>query len=301
MTQAGSVRRVQMGELSAVEIRLGTAYAVILEQGAHLIRYGIEGERPVIWDNPNALFEKGIAVRGGIPVCWPWFGDIRWNAEPIQAMCSGADSPPFHGLVRNVDWQLKSTLVTDLDICVTFEYEASPDLSTCWPHHARLQLIFVIGQSLTLHMTTENLGANAIAVGQAMHTYYAVSNVERVRFTGFSGLNYFDVLDGWKIKSQDQEPTINQETTHAYINAPDTFLIEDREWNRQITVSTHGTRSAILWNPWKERALLLDQYQASSWKDMVCLETARLYDDLLMLRHGDADTMSLKITMQALT
>lgn len=298
MALATSVQRLKIGHLPAFEIRHGKAKAIILEQGAHLVSYGIEGEMPIIWDNPNAVFEKGVAVRGGIPVCWPWFGDIAWNAKQIESMCSGFDMPPFHGLVRNVDWQLESMHATDDGTCITFHCETTPDQATCWQHHARLLLSFTIGHTLTLQLKTENLGTKDIAVSQALHTYYAVSNAERLRFEGLSGVEYFDVLDGWKRKLQQEEPVITEEITRAYTQTPDRLTIEDQGWNRRIIVSTQGTRSAILWNPWKERARLLDQYQADSWKNMVCLETARLADDLLLLAPGETDTMTLNIAVE---
>lgn len=298
MTLTNSIQRIKIGDLPAFEIRHGKAKAIILEQGAHLVSYGIEGEIPVIWDNPNAVFEKGVAVRGGIPVCWPWFGDIAWNSKQIQSMCSGFDTPPFHGLVRNVDWQVESLHVMDGGTCITFQYETTPDQATCWQHQARLQLSFTIGQSLTLELKTKNLGNEDIVVGQALHTYYAVSDAEMVSFEGLSGVEYFDVLDGWKKKMQHEEPVITDETTRAYIQAPNRLTIEDQGWNRRITVSTQGTRSAILWNPWKERSLLLDQYQGDSWKNMVCLETARFGDDLVLIAPGETDTMTLNIAVQ---
>ncbi|SDB67541.1 D-hexose-6-phosphate mutarotase [Pseudomonas sp. NFACC13-1] len=300
MTSSKSIQRVKIGDLWAFKIRSGDATAVILEQGSQLLSYGFEGEEPVIWESPHAKFERGTAVRGGVPVCWPWFGDMAWNSERIQSMCTSADSPPFHGLVRDRDWQLDSIQLTDSSIGVTFGFEMIPNHSTLWPHHARLQLSFTVGESITLELTTENLGKRTLAISQALHSYYAVSNAENIRFIGFSGLKYFDVLDNWKMKTQCEEPTIRQETTRAYIGTPNRFIIEDQAWQRRIVVSTQGSRSAILWNPWKERAALIDQFRSDSWKDMVCLETARMAEDSLLLEPGDIDKMALNISVERL-
>lgn len=119
-----------------------------------------------------------------------------------------------------------------------------------------------------------------------------------VRFEGLLGDEYFDVLDAWRKKMQHEEPVIGKETTRAYIQPPDRFTIEDLGWNRRIFVSTKGSRSAILWNPWQERALLLDQFQEDSWKNMVCLETARFGDDILWLAPGETNIMELNIAAE---
>ena len=296
MPTAPNIQHVKVGNLTAIEIRHGDAKAVILEQGAHLISYGIDGENPVIWCNPHAVYEEGTPVRGGIPVCWPWFGDIGWNPSAVQAMCVGDDAPPFHGLVRNVPWTLGPAVVEAEGTSVTFSVEISEDHHPCWPHRALVSIRFTVGKSLTLEMTTANLGGTEIAVGQALHTYYAVSDVEQLDFFGLRGLPYFDVLNDWESKIQVGEPRLARETTKAYTGTPPVLEIQDSEWNRKIVLSVRGSQSAILWNPWKDRSLVLDQFDTDAWKGMVCLETARFGNDLAVLARGESDIMILSIS-----
>lgn len=296
MPTAPNIQHVKISNLPAIEIRHGDAKAVILEQGAHLISYGIDGENPVIWCNPYAVYEEGTPVRGGIPVCWPWFGDVSWNPSAVQAMCVGDEVPPFHGLVRNVPWTSGPAVVEAEGTSVTFSVEITEDQYPRWPHHARLSLRFTIGTSLTLEMTTENLGRTELAVGQALHTYYAVSNAEQLEFSGLQGLSYFDVLNDWKLKTQVNELKLGEETTNAYTRTPGAMEIQDPEWQRKIALSVRGSQSAILWNPWKDRSLVLDQFNADAWRGMVCLETARFGDDLAVLARGETDIMILSIS-----
>lgn len=297
MPTAANIEHVKIGNLPAIEIRHGDAKAVILEQGAHLITYGIDGENPVVWCNPYAVYEEGTPVRGGIPVCWPWFGDISWNPSAVQAMCSGDEAPPFHGLVRNLAWTSGPSVIEEEGTSITFTVEITEEQFPCWPHHARLSIKFTVGKSLTLEMTTENLGGTAIAVSQALHTYYAVSNSEQLAFSGLRGLSYFDVLNDWKSKTQIDEPRLTQETTNAYTATPDVLEIRDFEWQRKTVLTVRGSKSAILWNPGKDRSLVLDQFNADAWKGMVCLETARFGQDVALLAAGGSDTMTLRISI----
>lgn len=299
MPTAPNIQHVKVGNLNAIEIRHGDAKAVILEQGAHLISYGIDGENPVIWCNPHAVYEEGTPVRGGIPVCWPWFGDIGWNPSAVQAMCVGDDVPPFHGLVRNLPWTMGPAVVESEGTSVTFTVEITETQYSCWPHHARVSIRFTVGKSLTLEMTTENLGGTEIAVGQALHTYYAVSDVELLDFVGLRGLSYYDVLNDWKSKIQVDEPRLARETTNAYTGTPSVLEIQDSEWKRKIVLSVRGSQSAILWNPWRDRSLVLDQFDADAWKEMVCLETARIAENIVVLSPLKADSVTINISTKS--
>lgn len=278
-------------------IDTGRATAEISSQGAHLLSYGLTNQPDLIWRNPNAEFAPGTPIRGGIPVCFPWFGDLKANPSQIQSMIRPQQEAhcPFHGLVRQVEWQLDRIVPAEQHVTLCFRYDIAKEDFSQWPHACQLALEFVIGDTLTVHFTVHNTNSYPLPVTLALHTYYAVSDVECIQFGGFQGLHYYDSLDGWQCKHQENAPSITEETARTFVGVKKPLSISDPGNQRIITLESTNSQSCILWNPHQARSLKLDQFTGDAWQEIVCIETARVRENFLTIEPGSRETISLTV------
>ena len=286
----------QRGELPLLRICNRHADAVIALQGAQLLEYRPRGDKPVLWLSDRASYQRGHSVRGGVPVCWPWFGAFERNPANVRAMTADNSAPPpAHGLVRSCDWTLHS--LRDSDDCteVTLQLRSDTLQPSLWPQTALLQLTIGVGATLTMALTTHNLGDTPLALTQALHTYLAVSAIEQVRLSGFETARYIDTLDDWREKTQRTAITFNGETDRIYLDVPHAVQLHDDGWQRTITLRASGSSSAVVWNPWIEKSQRLSQFRADAWRDMVCIETANVLSNAIELAPQTSHTLALEI------
>ncbi len=284
----------QRGELPVLQISNRHADAVIALQGAQLLEYTPRGEKPVIWLSELAGYQRGQSVRGGVPVCWPWFGALDRNPAAVRAMARG-EKLPAHGLVRTRDWTLRSTRAEEDFTEVTLAFSADPLLQQHWPYPVELALQVTVGRSLTLALTTRNLGTASIALTQALHTYFNVSSIDNVHLTGFEKSRYIDTLDGWREIDQNGAITFQGETDRIYLDVPQQVQLHDSGWQREIRLRATGSASAVVWNPGIAKAKGLSQFAADAWRTMLCIESANVLDDAIELAGGAECSMELEI------
>jgi glucose-6-phosphate 1-epimerase len=233
-------------------------------------------------------------VRGGVPICWPWFGALVRNPDPVRAMARSAE-PPAHGLVRDRDWTLL-TVEEQADCTeVTLGFIADHLLQTQWPHAASLELAVRVGRTLQLRLTTRNLGDHPITVSQALHTYLAVSDIDQVAVTGFEGTRYIDTLDDWRERQQQGAIRFTGETDRIYLGVPPSVQLEDRGWERSIELRAENSASAVVWNPWVEKSARLSQLDKAAWRTMACIETANVMGDVVTLAPGADAALGIEI------
>ncbi|MDT4834715.1 putative glucose-6-phosphate 1-epimerase [compost metagenome] len=301
MPTSPPIQPTLLNGLMTWRLRHGKTEALVTSQGAQVLGFGVDGEPPIVWSNPDARFVPGEPIRGGIPVCWPWFGALQANPQVVQFGYISEAQAPFHGLVRHAEWVMDE-LHTDADrtqIC--FRYQTSPSLTPDWPHEANLKLQVVVEDAqIKVTLSVYNTGASALAITQALHTYFAISDVRQVELQGFDGFDYYDCLDSWTLHRQHGEPLIEGETDRIYPDLGEQLVISDPGWNRLIVIRASGSSSAVLWNPWVDKSAKLDQFTPESWKDMLCIETARVMDNLLVVRPGASAAMSVAISREVI-
>lgn len=300
MSVAPLVEQIQLGQLPVWRIRVGQAEALVACQGAHVLRYGFDGEPDIVWGNPEAVFEPGTPIRGGIPVCWPWFGDLLKNPAAVQAMCTTTADAPAHGLARQVAWQAGGVEVDTDRVRLDFHHRTSAETTPGWPHATELTLSLSVGERLELTLSVRNLEDHPLVLSQALHTYFAVSDVREVGIEGLANADYYDCLDGWTRKRQNGEPTITAETDRVYVGLPARLAIRDPQWQRRLFVETRNSHSAVLWNPWIDKAARLSQFADDAWTGMLCIETARVMDDVLTVAPGASAEMAVSLWREAL-
>ncbi|MGE8358705.1 D-hexose-6-phosphate mutarotase [Pseudomonas sp.] len=291
------IERIELGELACWRVRRDGAELLVTQQGAQLLSYQRDGEPPLIWLSEDAAYARGQSVRGGAPICWPWFGDLRRNPAAVQAQYQG-EAAPAHGLVRAADWQLLGVEETDDAVTLRFLFDTTKNPLAGWPHAARLHADIHLGEDLQLTLETHNLGDAPLAMSQALHSYFAVSDIHQTRVEGLHGTRYIDTLDDWREHTQDGELTFSGETDRIYLDTPSRLSIVDPGWNRRIHLDARGSRSAVLWNPWIEKSGRLSQFASDAWQRMLCIETANVLEDALLIAPGEHCTLHLRLSSE---
>ncbi|MGX1124349.1 D-hexose-6-phosphate mutarotase [Pseudomonas sp. HLS-6 TE3448] len=287
------------GELNCWRITSDSAELLIAQQGAQVLSYQRVGEPPLLWLSDLALFKQGKSVRAGVPVCWPWFGNLARNPQSVQAMYQASEAPA-HGLARGRDWQLLGIDNSSTELRIDFTLPQALGNLPGWPHTVALNLSIVMGEQLSLTLCSENLGSDPVTISQALHSYFAVSDVRQVRVEGVAGLNYIETLANWEQRNQQGDLGFAGETDRIYLQAPEQLSIVDPAWNRRILLRSSGSRSAVIWNPWTDRAAELIDMANDGWQRMLCIETANVWDDLVQLAPGARHTLSLSIGSEPL-
>lgn len=272
------------GNIPQVEIQNKQATAIISLQGAHLLSWVPKDEEDVIWLSEDASFNPGKSVRGGIPVCWPWFGAHESNS-----------TYPAHGFARTVNWQVCNTqeqATGETQITFKLETEQLPEnLQIMWPQKTTVEYVLTIGKNLTLELITHNNSNQAITIGQALHTYFNVQNVTDVNVVGLEGKAYLDKPDNFKQKKQTGPITIDKEVDRVYINTTDDVIIDNKK--RKIIISKQGSESTVVWNPWKAVAENMGDLGKEGYLKMLCVESANAADDIRKIDSGESHQLSV--------
>jgi len=295
-TPASSIQLQQQADLSVLRVENRHATAHIALQGGQVLTYTRRSERPLLWLSEQAEYRRGQSLRGGIPVCWPWFGDLARNPDAVQRMATANDNIAAHGFVRTLDWHLHTTTEqadsTELVLRYSTANGAAP---ASWPHAAELLLTISIGKSLQLRLTTRNLDTTALSITQALHTYFAISDIEQVAVSGLEDCRYIDTLDNWRERPQHGAVRFTAETDRIYLDTPAQVQLQDAGWQRTIYLRTKNSASAVVWNPWIEKSKRLSQFATNAWRDMVCIETANVRDDMQTLPPNAEHTLELEL------
>ncbi len=265
------------GSVPVIEIQNEQARAVVSLQGAHLLSWIPKGEDEVIWLSQDALFVPGKSIRGGIPVCWPWFGAHAGNA-----------SYPAHGFVRTALWQVTSTQqLSSGETKITFKFETQwldKKDQQMWPQSTIVEYTLSIGEALTLELTTFNNSDKSITIGQALHTYFSVGDVANTTVYGLEGKDYLDKPANYKRKTQSDPITIKDEVDRIYLQTPDDVIIDNTK--RKITIKKRGSQSTVVWNPWKNVAEKMGDLGKEGYLKMLCVESANAAEDSVTIAAG---------------
>lgn len=290
-----NVEAVKLDELNCWRIRHGQAELLVAQQGAHILSYQLAGQPPLIWLNDEAVFKTGKSIRAGVPVCWPWFGVFDRNPQSVQAMRVSNEAPSAHGFVRAMDWELGGIEAEGESLKVEFLLPYPDGGFPGWPHQVDLTLSIRLDEQLHIHLTSHNRGAETVSISQALHSYFAVSDVREVHVEGVGCLKYIETLDNWKTVTQTGDLRFTGETDRIYLDAPPLLSIVDPAWERRIELTSMGSRTAVIWNPWIDRAAAFSDMADDGWQRMLCIETANVMDDVVNLKPGASHTLGVSV------
>ncbi|MCF6323816.1 MAG: D-hexose-6-phosphate mutarotase [Gammaproteobacteria bacterium] len=259
------------------------ASASIALQGAHLVEWMPTGEKPAIWLSPDATLASGKSIRGGVPVCWPWFGAHSTEADF-----------PAHGFARTVPWQvINSSQQANSNTQITLQLDSANIPSQQWPYPTSAQCQITIGKTLEIALTTFNKGKNEITISEALHTYFAVSDVRNISIYGLDACHYLDKVDSMKTKQQTGNITFSHEVDRLYIDTEATCIIHDPGLARQIHIRKTGSCSTVVWNPWIEKSIQMGDMGRDGYLNMVCVESANAANNLITIPAGGKHQLSV--------
>ena len=259
------------GGLPMIQINTTKAKALISIHAGQVLSYQPAGEaEDVLFLSEKAYYQDGKAIKGGAPICWPWFG-----ADPE------GKGRPGHGFVRNRGWNVVATEgLTNGDIKVTVGLDDTPETQAIWPHAFSLRQEIIIGDTLNLSLITRNTGKEVFTITQAFHTYFKVGDIARTKVVGLTGCDYLDKAGGGNAqKHQNGDVTIDSEVDRIYLNVGNTLTIDDAALNRRIRITSQGSKTAVVWNPWEKIAKDMADLEDDDYKRLLCVETTNATND----------------------
>lgn len=268
--------------LKIVRVIHDTAEAGISLHGGHLIWFKPAGENDVIWLSEKAEFDPAKAIRGGIPVCWPWFGKA---------------GNPSHGFARTSEWSLKEHRENEHGVIVALELTDSEATRAVWPHAFHNLLTFEIGAELNVTLTSTNTDSSAWDYSGALHTYFNIADIRHAQITGM-GPSYLDsTQDGLECQGEEML-TFTAETDRVYTQPDENVVITDVNGQRKINVCNNGHNAAVIWNPWQELSISMGDMADNSFETMVCVESTIRSDRPITLQPGESHSLSTRVATQ---
>lgn len=268
-------------------LQAGGATAVVALQGAQVLSYVPPMQSEVLWLSPVAKLGTGKAVRGGVPVCWPWFGP-----HPTERTKSA------HGFVRARPWSVTGSAAKSGRARLVLAYDASPKSQPDWPHRALAEIEITLAETLTIALSTENRGENDLLLTQALHTYLAVGDIRAVTVDGFADQPFIDQLSPGLMRRELELLSVKAEIDRIYQDSEGPVIVTDQKGGRQLRVSKTGSRSTVLWNPWIEKSASLGDMGSDGYRHMLCVEAANAGNDTVTLAPGERHRLKTEISVK---
>lgn len=259
MLLTDSTSIITRGNIQVLRIENAFANAEIALFGGHILSFKPKHDgRERLWVSQNALFDGKKAIRGGIPICWPWFGDHPCNNDVAA-----------HGYVRTQTWDVLNTKETDTGTCIILKPLTSA--GDGFENKAQLTLAVYVGQQLNIQLRTTNLGNTPLTYNCALHSYFAISDINQCELLGLSG-QYSDKTRSFQMFDTQQPYRFSEETDRVHLQKPRTLTIIDTQV--EIDILSSGHDSIVVWNPWQEKSIHMGDMANDSYLTMLCVETA---------------------------
>ncbi len=268
----------QLDGLSVVRVIHPKATAAVSLFGAHVLSFEPAGKKDTIWMSEKADFSGNKALRGGIPVCWPWFGKA---------------AEPSHGFARNAIWTLNEHRENENGVILSLTLEDSAETRTIWPHAFHAEVQIEVSETLQVRLISTNTDDKAMQIGGALHTYLNIGDINQTKVTNLG--NEF-IAAGVRQPSPGVA-TFAEEVDRIYLHADDTVVVEDAANQRRLNVTNAGHNAVVVWNPWEALAASMADMADDGYQTMVCVESA-VYDRSVTLQPGEKHTLSTTISCE---
>jgi len=266
------------GELEYIEVSNTLSSIKIALQGAHIFDFSVKGKKPLLYLSERARFEKGIPIRGGVPICWPWFGP-----HPSD------QNLPNHGFARISIWEhLLTQEISPEKTKIIMVLRSSPQSLKYWPFHFELKLEILISDRLELRLITKNTDEKDFAFSQALHSYLLIDNIHTTQLHGLDKTSYYNKVNNTHDNLQKGSLSFTQEVDRVYHGVEGSLLLKDHE------VKTIGSQTVVIWNPGKE--LVKKMPDLSSYEDMLCIESASGLENEIILTPSSTHTLKSVLT-----
>ncbi|WP_395355816.1 D-hexose-6-phosphate mutarotase [Vibrio sp. D3] len=252
-----NVTVVEIDQVKVVRVIHEKATAGISLHGGHVVSFTPAGHEDLIWMSEKAIFDGKKALRGGIPVCWPWFGRI---------------AAPAHGFARTAEWELVEHRENDNGVIVELALFPTEEIHDIWPHMFDARLVVEVGDELKVTLKVMNIDDEAWTFSGALHTYLNVGDIKQAQTTGM-GAEYIDSLKADSVCQGGDVLQLTDTIDRVYTQPEAKILVKDPELNRTLSVENHGHNSAVLWNPWAEGAQGMADMADDGYQTMLCVES----------------------------
>jgi glucose-6-phosphate 1-epimerase len=269
-------------DLTRAVITTPQAEARLYLLGAHVTHYQLTGAQPLLFLSGRNAFERGQPIRGGVPIIFPWFGPRQDDSFA-----------PAHGFARVLEWNIEAVeQVADSAVTLTLSLQSNAMTRAAWPSEFTLTYRVTVGAALALELEVRNAGDETLCFEEALHTYFAVSDVRNVAVEGLEDTRYIDKPDGFRCKEQGMKPVrITGETDRIYLDTRATCVLNDPGAGRRILVEKSGSDSTVIWNPWIAKAQAMSDFGNNEWPNMICIETCNVADHAVTLAPGQSHSM----------
>ena len=264
------------GGLTMIRVDAPKAKALISTHAGQVLSYQPAGEEDVLFLSSKAYYQDGKAIKGGVPICWPWFGP-----DPEDK------GRPGHGFVRNRPWHVIGTgVMTNGAVKVTLGLTDTEETRAVWPHAFELIQEIVIGDSLNITLITRNTGEETFGITQGLHTYFKVGDITQTSVLGLQDTRFIDKVDNSAEKQQTGEVTIAAEVDRIYQDVSNTLIIDDKALDRCIQILSQGNKTVVVWNPWKKIAKDMADLEDTDYQRFICVETTNAASDVIGVAPG---------------
>jgi D-hexose-6-phosphate mutarotase len=269
------------GGLPRLVITTPASTAEIYLHGAQVTSFQKNGEPPLLWLSAQSLFARDKAIRGGVPICFPWFGP--------------RPGAPAHGYARLTEWNLAATSACP-DGRVTVRLRLPENLAET-PYSGSVEYIVTVGATLTLELQVTNHSGESVTFEEILHTYFTVGEIASVSVRGLHGVHYLDKVDGGAVKNEDDDIIrFTGETDRVYQETTHTVEIEDPKLRRVIRVEKSGSATTVVWNPWVAKAKAMADFGDEEFHRMVCVESGNVGPAQTTLAPGIANTLKVELS-----
>jgi glucose-6-phosphate 1-epimerase len=263
------------------------ATATVYLQGAHVAAWQPKGQQPVIFVSRKSDFAPGKAIRGGVPIAFPWFA-ARHDGK----------TGPSHGFARIQDWTIAFAALAGDDLHLTFTLGPTEMSRGLGYDNFRLAYQLTIGRTLTMQLTVANDATVPLVFEEALHTYYAVADIHEVSVSGLEGVTYLDKNDNLQAKQQQGAITITGPADRVYLNTGSACVVHDEGNKRRIIVTKSASNTTVVWNPWESGALKLPDLEPTEWHEFIAVETVNAAVNAVTLAPGTTHVMQARVTVE---
>ena len=264
------------------------ADADICLYGAHVTSFRPHNTMDILWLSPDSEFREGSPIRGGIPVCFPWFGPHKTQPEK-----------PQHGFGRLMYWDVtETTSLPNGETFVRMQLCSSAATKLLWDHDFCAEMSFTIGKTLTATLKVENTSPETFEYSSALHTYFSLSSIENIAIEGLGDTSYHDQLHGGDFKQEQLLLKIENAETRHYFDTEADCLIHDPGFRRRIRVAKSGSRATTVWNPWEETCRNIADLPDDAYHSFVCIEAVNAFENSITLAPGEIHETSAIIGLE---
>ena len=274
------------GGLTVVKIAAPLAEGEIYLHGAQVTSWKPAAEDEVLFLSSTSRWKEGQAIRGGIPICFPWF---RAKADDSHA--------PAHGFVRTKIWQLESIVQNKSGVAVSMFTESDVETRRWWPGEFRLVHRVTFGSELSLELACTNTGTVPLRFEEALHTYNRVADVAEVRLQGLDNAPFLDNTDSNREKAGPGDTAIVSPTDNAYLNTRNDVDLVDAKLRRRLRLKKSNSLTTVVWNPWREGAARLSDLGDGEWTQFLCVEASNILSNAVSLAPGQEHRMAAVISV----